>query len=188
MPDDVAKEKVAALQALGATVERVRPASIVDKKQYVNLARQRATKFGRAESIDESEMIQRPHLVPSPTSSVVVTTTSLHVNFDTNDPEDEEDYLTKPRGFFADQFENRSNFDAHFEGTGPEIWRQTNGRLDAFVSGAGTGGTIAGTGQYIKSLNEKVVVALADPEGSGLYNKVGALLSTPVSHLNAMCR
>ncbi|KAG6810682.1 hypothetical protein H0H92_010770 [Tricholoma furcatifolium] len=176
MPDDVAREKVAALQSLGATVERVRPASIVDKKQ--NLARQRATKFGRPDSIDESSVLQRPHLVPSPTQSVVVTTTSLHVDFDTNDPEDEEDYLTKPRGFFADQFEascfnvqiNRSNFDAHFEGTGPEIWRQTNGHINAFFRG--TGGTIAGIGQYIKSLDSNIVVALADPEGSGLYNKV----------------
>lgn len=42
-----------------------------------------------------------------------------------------------PRGFFADQFENSANFLAHFEGTGPEIWRQTTGNIDAFVSGAG---------------------------------------------------
>lgn len=45
---------------------------------------------------------------------------------------------TSPRGFFADQFENTANYFAHFEGTGPEIWRQTNGNVDAFVSGAGT--------------------------------------------------
>ncbi|KAG6820804.1 hypothetical protein H0H93_011098 [Arthromyces matolae] len=173
MPDDVAREKVAALQALNATVEQVRPASIVDKKQYVNLARQRAARFGRGDSISESDPAVQSHLIPSPSSSVVVSTTALHVDFDTNDTEEEEeDYLTKPRGFFADQFENRSNFDAHFEGTGPEIWRQTNGHIDAFVSGAGTGGTIAGIGQYIKTLDENIVVALADPEGSGLYNKV----------------
>ena len=86
--------------------------------------------------------------------------------------------------------QNKSNFDAHYEGTGPEIWRQTNGNLDAFVSGAGesfvvarpsellrgahtgTGGTIAGTGRYLKSMDENIKVVLADPEGSGLYNKV----------------
>lgn len=45
---------------------------------------------------------------------------------------------TEPCGFFADQFENKANYDAHFLGTGPEIWRQTNGDVDAFVSGAGT--------------------------------------------------
>jgi cysteine synthase A len=44
---------------------------------------------------------------------------------------------TKPRGFFADQFENQSNYTAHFRGTGPEIYRQTAGKIDAFVSGAG---------------------------------------------------
>ncbi|KAG6900712.1 hypothetical protein C0993_003738 [Termitomyces sp. T159_Od127] len=134
MPDDVAREKVSALRCLGATVEQVRPVSIVDKKQ--NLARQHAAKFGHTDSLTESEILQRPHLVPSPSSS------------------------------------NRSNFDAHFDGTGPEIWRQTNGHIDAFISGAGTGGTIAGVGQCIKSLNKNVIVALADPEGSGLYNKI----------------
>ncbi|KAF8070786.1 tryptophan synthase beta subunit-like PLP-dependent enzyme [Lyophyllum atratum] len=163
MPDDVAEEKVKALHALGAEVERVRPASIVDKKQ--NIARQRATKFGRPDSMDESDVTNRPHYIASNTSSVVVTTTSLHVNFDTEEPQDQDDFLTKPRGYFADQFENRSNFDAHYEGTGPELWRQTNGRIDAFMSGAGVG-------QYVKSMNEEIVVALADPEGSGLYNKV----------------
>ena len=45
---------------------------------------------------------------------------------------------THLRGFFADQFENKANYDAHFQGTGPEIWSQTNGEVDAFVSGAGT--------------------------------------------------
>ena len=52
------------------------------------------------------------------------------------------------------------------------MWRQTNGKIDAFVSGAGTGGTIAGVGKYLKSKNEDVKVVLCDPEGSGLYNKV----------------
>jgi len=67
--------------------------------------------------------------------------------------------------FFADQFENRSNFDAHFTGTGPEIWRQTNGEIVGFVAGAGTG-------QFLKSMADNILVVLADPEGSGLYNKV----------------
>lgn len=78
----------------------------------------------------------------------------------------------KPRGFFADQFENESNFTAHYEGTGPEIVRQTDGRYDAFVSGAGTGGTISGTGRALKEANKNVKVVLADPEGSGLFNRV----------------
>ncbi|KAK0201874.1 PALP-domain-containing protein [Desarmillaria ectypa] len=164
MPDDVAEEKVKALLSLGADVQRVRPASIVDKKQYVNIARQRALEFGK------EEPSSRPHLVSSSSSTVVVSTESD--DDDDADPLKHEQFALKPRGYFADQFENLSNFNAHFEGTGPEIWRQTNGHLDAFVSGAGTGGTIAGIGRYVKSMNEDVIVALTDPEGSGLYNKV----------------
>ncbi|CCL99653.1 uncharacterized protein FIBRA_01673 [Fibroporia radiculosa] len=171
MPDDVAEEKVKALRALGADVERVRPASIVDKKQ--NLARERAKYFGLENG--PTDHLPRAHLLPTPSSSVLVSTAATdalgaeHYVMTSND---EENFRTGPRGFFADQFENRSNYEAHFDGTGPEIWRQTNGKIDAFVSGAGTGGTIAGTGQFLKSMNEDIIVALSDPDGSGLYNKV----------------
>ncbi|KAJ1327924.1 cysteine synthase [Microdochium nivale] len=77
-------------------------------------------------------------------------------------------------GFFADQFESPANFAAHFKTTGPEILAQTSGNIDAFVAGAGTGGTISGVAKYLKEsaklTNLKVV--LADPQGSGLYNKI----------------
>lgn len=53
-------------------------------------------------------------------------------------------------GFFADQFENLANFRSHYEGTGPEIFEQTGGKLDAFIAAAGTGGTVAGVSQYLK--------------------------------------
>lgn len=53
-------------------------------------------------------------------------------------------------GFFADQFENLANFRAHYEGTGPEIWEQTSGHLDAFVAAAGTGGTVAGVSRFLQ--------------------------------------
>lgn len=78
----------------------------------------------------------------------------------------------KPRGFFADQFENQSNFDAHYQGTGPEILRQVNGQLDAFVSGAGTGGTISGIGRYLKKHVPDVKVILSDPEGGPLVSSL----------------
>lgn len=78
------------------------------------------------------------------------------------------------KGFFADQFENLANFRAHLQGTGPEIWQQTGGKLDAFVAGAGTGGTVSGITAYLKQEMgmQNVKSVLADPEGSGLYNKV----------------
>ncbi|KAF8893514.1 PALP-domain-containing protein [Infundibulicybe gibba] len=174
MPDDVAEEKVKALLALGASVERVRPTSIVDKKQYVNLAKLYALQFGHRDSpgdANSNPAVYRPHILSS-TSSMVVTSAPPDPQRGTEDPRDNEDFVNRPRGFFADQFENKSNFEAHFAGTGPEIWRQTNGHLHAFVSGAGTGGTIAGTGQYLKSRKQDILIALSDPEGSGLYNKV----------------
>ncbi|RLN66729.1 hypothetical protein BBJ29_000047 [Phytophthora kernoviae] len=75
-------------------------------------------------------------------------------------------------GYFTDQFENTANYDSHYATTGPEIWRQTNGEIDAFVMAAGTGGTIAGSSAYLKEQNPNVQVFLADPPGSSLYNKV----------------
>ncbi len=72
---------------------------------------------------------------------------------------------------FADQFENLANMRAHLH-TGREIWQQTGGRVDAFVCGAGTGGTIAGVSHALKQHASRVHVYLIDPPGSGLYNKV----------------
>ncbi|KAG0245376.1 Cysteine synthase 2 [Actinomortierella wolfii] len=128
MPDDVALEKSQLLEKLGAHVEKVRPVSIVDKNQFVNLAKRRAQEFGG----DDPEKV----------------------------------------GYFADQFENLANFEAHFTTTGPEIFKQTHGHLDAVVMGAGTGGTLAGVSRYLKSVVPGVRSYLADPQGSGLFNKV----------------
>uniref|UniRef100_K3WK85 cysteine synthase n=1 Tax=Globisporangium ultimum (strain ATCC 200006 / CBS 805.95 / DAOM BR144) TaxID=431595 RepID=K3WK85_GLOUD len=75
-------------------------------------------------------------------------------------------------GYFANQFENTANYETHYTTTGPEIWRQTNGKLDAFVMSSGTGGTIAGVSSYLKEQNPDIQVFLADPPGSSLYNKV----------------
>lgn len=76
-----------------------------------------------------------------------------------------------PDGVFADQFENPANFRAHLR-TGREIWEQCGGEVDAFVSGAGTGGTIAGVSVELKRRRPAVRVFLIDPPGSGLYNRV----------------
>ncbi|KAI6010513.1 tryptophan synthase beta subunit-like PLP-dependent enzyme [Pisolithus marmoratus] len=172
MPDDVAEEKVKALLCLGAEVRRVRPASIVDQNQYVNMARQAALNFGLERAMEGTEGMQFSQEIPTGSPSLVTTTMSPAKEGETIVDSGDEDLTSKARGFFADQFENESNFYAHYEGTGPEIWRQTNGTLHAFVSGAGTGGTIAGVGRYIKLMNKDIKVVLADPEGSGLFNKV----------------
>lgn len=137
MPSDQATEKSDLLLKIGAVVERVPPAPIVDPMHFVNRAR------NLANALTE----------------------------DSNQP---------GRGYFADQFENEANWRAHFEGTGPEIFRQCRGKIDAFVSGAGTGGTISGVGKYLKSKLPDVGIILADPQGSGLYNRIkfGVMFNT----------
>ncbi len=71
---------------------------------------------------------------------------------------------------WANQFDNVANRRAHFETTGPEIWAQTDGKVDAFTCAVGTGGTLAGTGMFLKSKNPKVKIVLADPMGAALYH------------------
>jgi cysteine synthase A len=73
---------------------------------------------------------------------------------------------------WANQFDNTVNRDAHYESTGPEIWRDTDGRVDAFVCATGTGGTLAGVARYLKEKKPSVKIVLADPMGSALYNFV----------------
>ncbi|KAL2009593.1 hypothetical protein VTN00DRAFT_5400 [Thermoascus crustaceus] len=136
MPDDQAREKSDLLLKLGAIVDRVPPAPIVETGNFVNRAR----------------ALAQEHTLSSTTS---------------NDPS-----AKRGRGFFADQFENEANWQAHFRGTGPEIYAQCNGKLDAFVAGAGTGGTISGVALFLKPRLPNLSVVLADPQGSGLYNRV----------------
>ena len=74
-----------------------------------------------------------------------------------------------PNAVLANQYHNPTNPQAHYEQTGPEIWRQTGGRITHFVSGMGTGGTISGTGRFLKEQNPHVQVVGVDPIGSVLY-------------------
>ncbi|HLQ11939.1 MAG TPA: cysteine synthase A [Steroidobacteraceae bacterium] len=85
-----------------------------------------------------------------------------------------------PQAIWANQFDNTANRRTHFETTGPEIWTQTGGRIDAFVSASGTGGTLGGVSEYLKSRNVKVRAVLADPPGSSLYEyyRSGVLKAT----------
>ncbi|WP_428154436.1 cysteine synthase A [Brevundimonas sp.] len=71
---------------------------------------------------------------------------------------------------WANQFDNTANREAHYNTTGPEIWAQTGGHVDAFVSAVGSGGTIAGGGAYLREKNPDVTIALADPAGAAMFN------------------
>ncbi len=102
------------------------------------------------------------------------------------DPEDDEYYVNVakrlnkeiPNSFFAYQYSNPSNPEIHYKTTGPEIWRQTDGKITHFVSSIGTGGTISGTGRFLKEKNPDIQVIGADPLGSIFkhYKETGEII------------
>ncbi|MBT4629948.1 MAG: cysteine synthase A [Deltaproteobacteria bacterium] len=71
---------------------------------------------------------------------------------------------------WANQFDNVANRKGHYENTGPEIFEQTNGKVDAFICSVGTGGTLAGTGMALKERNPEIIISLADPLGAALHS------------------
>lgn len=71
---------------------------------------------------------------------------------------------------FADQWNNLDNRKAHYVGTGPEIWRQTDGKIDGFICAIGTGGTIAGVSTYLREQKKDIIIGVADPCGFAMYN------------------
>ncbi len=73
---------------------------------------------------------------------------------------------------WANQFDNTANSKGHYETTGPEIWEQTDGKIDGFVCSSGTGGTIAGVSSFLKEKNKDIKIYLSDPTGSSLYNYI----------------
>jgi cystathionine beta-synthase len=96
----------------------------------------------------------------------------------TNVPPESAEHYTKvaerlaretSHAYMPNQYENRANPDAHYRTTGPEIWRQTEGKVDVFVCGMGTGGTITGIGRYLKEKKKGLKVVGADPNGSIFY-------------------
>ncbi len=92
--------------------------------------------------------------------------------------------LAKELGaFWANQWDNTANRDGHHRSTGPEIWEQTEGRVDGFTCAIGTGGTLAGVSQFLKEKNKKIRTAAADPMGAAMYHwfKHGELKSEGTS-------
>ncbi|MCY3732394.1 MAG: cysteine synthase A [Rhodospirillaceae bacterium] len=87
---------------------------------------------------------------------------------------------TQPHGvLYANQWDNTANREGHCASTGPEIWRQTEGQIDAFICAVGTGGTLAGVSEYLKQRNSNIVTAVADPMGAAIFSwiKTGELSS-----------
>ncbi|HKO71920.1 MAG TPA: cysteine synthase A [Bradyrhizobium sp.] len=88
----------------------------------------------------------------------------------------------EPNGvLFADQWNNLDNAKAHYVSTGPEIWEQTGGKVDAFICAIGTGGTLAGTSAFLREKNKDAVIGVADPRGAAMYEwfKHGEVKTTP---------
>jgi cystathionine beta-synthase len=104
-------------------------------------------------------------------AKVVVTPTDV-------EPDDPRSYYSvsrriadeTPGAFYANQYHNPSNPQAHYESTGPELWEQLDGRIDAFIAGLGTGGTISGIGRYLKEQRSDVQIVGVDPVGSLYYD------------------
>lgn len=86
-----------------------------------------------------------------------------------------------PNAFYVNQYHNPDNIDAHYCSTGPEIWEQTGGKIDAFVAGTGTGGTISGVGRYFKEKNPNIKIIGVDPIGSVHYDLFYRKILTPAT-------
>lgn len=104
-------------------------------------------------------------------AKVVITPTAV-------EPNDPRSYLSvckklgeiTPNSFITNQYHNQDNTNQHFKMTGPEIWKQTDGKIDVFVAGAGTGGTVSGVGKYLRQQNPNIKILCPDPVGSILFD------------------
>lgn len=129
--------------------------------------------------------IEKQSLLKAYGAEVVITPTGL-------EPDDPQSHYSVAKklaseiegAFLTNQYHNPVNPEAHYKYTGPEIWRQMDGQLDAFVAGAGTGGTLSGVGRFLKEKKPSVQNVLADPVGSILFDLVhsGKVITPPHSY------
>lgn len=170
MPSDQSDEKKSLLRKLGAVVSLNEPVGIVDPNHYVNRAKRMAEVHNaRGHGPDTSDK-KHDEQDPTPTGGLTHNSTSMAESEQPSGLEVEQ--RRGSRALFADQFETHANYLAHLRGTGPEIYKQTRGHVDAFVAGSGTGGTLSGMALFLKPRLPHCKIVLADPQGSGLYNKV----------------
>lgn len=168
MPDDMATEKSDLLVQLGATVHRVPAVSIVNNGHFCKRAQQRASEISGGFYCDQFEYEFITLLPFLHDTLYCISIEGLHnIHFVVNN-------CVAALTWLAAHVRNLANYSAHFSTTGPEVWAQTEGKVDAFVMAAGTGGTLGGVGGYLRLQNPGIVVALVDPPGSALYNKVAA--------------
>lgn len=120
-------------------------------------------------TLPETMSLERRNLIQAYGAELVLTSGSLGMSGAIQKAEELQKEI--PNSIIAGQFVNPSNPKAHFETTGPEIWEDTDGDVDIFVAGVGTGGTLSGTGEYLKSKNPNIKIVAVEPETSPVLSK-----------------
>ena len=160
--------------------EQELPAHIIAKLEYFNPAGSVKDRIAK-KMIDDAEekgLLKEGSVIIEPTSGntgigLAAVAAAKGYRIIIVMPETKADELAKeiPNSFIPGQFVNPANPQAHIETTGPEIWEDTDGKVDIFVAGVGTGGTVTGVGQYLKSKNPNVKVVAVEPASSPVLSK-----------------